>query len=88
MKTNTKKYITLEDNENILYQEIVPNKSSNFFITNLDGSIYYNKNTIEVYFQIIKLWDLQRYYGYFSKNSLFLMNLSNELYRQFFSEND
>ena len=80
---NTKKYISLEDNQHILYQEIVPNKSSTFFITNLDGSIYYHKNTIDVYFQIIKLWDTQRYYGYFSKNSLFLMTFTNDLYRQY-----
>ena len=80
---NTKKYISIEENEHILFHEILPNTSSSFFITNLDGSIYYHKNAINVYFQIIKLWDTQRCYGYFSKNTLFLMNLSNEMYRKY-----
>lgn len=79
----TKKYISLEDDNYILFDEISPDKSSSFFITNLDGSLHYNKNTINVYYQIIKLWDAQRYYGYFSRNNLFLMSLSNEIYRKY-----
>lgn len=81
--SNTKKYISLEDDNYILFDEITTDKTSSFFITNLDGSIYYNKNIINVYYQIIKLWDSQRYFGYFSNNSLFLMNLSNEIYRKY-----
>lgn len=80
---NTKKYISLENNNYILFNEITPNVKSSFFITNLDGSIYYNKNTINIYYQIIKLWDNQRYFGYFSNNSLFIITLNNEIYRKY-----
>jgi hypothetical protein len=86
--SNTKKYISLEDDNYILFDEITNDKTSSFFITNLDGSIHYNKNTINVYYQIIKLWDTQRYFGYFSYNSLFLMNLSNEIYRKYDLDNN